>query len=206
MKANIKLMLSVLTPLALLGLLRNVIAKMTSNLLFPAPPVSMPDLELLGDKLEAAIEEATNGSKSSKFQRDVVVAEVEVALQRTADYVRSVCVGDAAKLSTSGFEMAKTRERVGIPAAPKNLVARVTTLPQELELRWPRVYGAYNYRVQISEQDPALGGSWTTLDITSRSRFLVTELESYKAYWFCVSAIGSAGEGAKSDPALGRAA
>ena len=37
-------------------------------------------------------------------------------------------------------------------------------------------------------------------------RHEVTDLESYKAYWFCVSAIGTAGEGAQSDPALGRAA
>lgn len=206
MKGNIKLMLSLLTPFALLGLIRNVIAKMTGNLLFPDPPVTMPDMTLLGDKLQAAIEEATNGSKASKLQRDVVVAEVEVALQRTADYVRSVCVGDAAKLSTSGFEMAKARERVGIPNAPKSLSARNTTLRNEVELRWPRVRGAYTYQVWMSDKDPAEDGSWTPVTVTSRSRHIVEGLESFKPYWFSVSAIGSAGEGAKSDPALGRAA
>jgi len=35
---------------------------------------------------------------------------------------------------------------------------------------------------------------------------MVTHLESYKAYWFCVSAIGTAGEGLQCDPAMGRAA
>jgi hypothetical protein len=34
----------------------------------------------------------------------------------------------------------------------------------------------------------------------------VTDLESYKAYWFCVSAIGAAGEGLQCDPAMGHAA
>ena len=45
-----------------------------------------------------------------------------------------------------------------------------------------------------------------TAPTTTRVRHTVTDLESYKASRFCVSAIGTAGEGAQSDPALGRAA
>lgn len=41
---------------------------------------------------------------------------------------------------------------------------------------------------------------------TIKASHLVTDLESYKAYWFCVSAIGAAGEGLQCDPAMGRAA
>lgn len=206
MKANIKLMLSLLTPMGLLGLLRNVIAKMTGNPLFTTPPVSMGDMGTLGDRLQVAIEEATNGSKQSKLVRNDVVAEVKDALRRTADYVRSVCVGNATQLESSGFELSKTPERVGVPSAPKNLTVRPTTLRQELELRWPRVKGGYTYNVWSSEKDPAVDGAWTLVAVTTRGKLLVTDLESFKPYWFAVSAIGSAGEGAKCDPALGRAA
>lgn len=205
MKANIKLMFSVLTPPALLAMLRNVVGKMGGNLHFPDPPVTMPELDALGDRLEAAIGEATHGSRTSKLQRDALVVEVEEALQRVADYVRSVCVGDAAKLSASGFPMVKPKERVGIPAAPERLVARSTTLSDQVELRWVHVRGAYIYKVWMSDKDPSLTGNWTPLTITSRSRFIAEGLETYKAYWFSVSAVGSAGEGAKCDPALGRA-
>ncbi len=40
----------------------------------------------------------------------------------------------------------------------------------------------------------------------TKTRHLLVGLESFKAYWFCVCAIGAAGEGAKSDVCLGRAA
>lgn len=52
----------------------------------------------------------------------------------------------------------------------------------------------------------APGASWEAIGYSTRVRHAVTGLESYKAYWFCVSAIAAAGEGAQSDPALGRAA
>ena len=58
----------------------------------------------------------------------------------------------------------------------------------------------------MTEKDPAATASWTAIGFTTRVKHAVTDLESYKAYWFCVSAIGVAGEGAQSDPAMGRAA
>lgn len=47
---------------------------------------------------------------------------------------------------------------------------------------------------------------FSILGYTTRVRHSVTDLESLKAYWFCVSAIGTAGEAAQSDPAKGIAA
>lgn len=43
-------------------------------------------------------------------------------------------------------------------------------------------------------------------DYTTRVRHSVTHLERFKAYWVSVSAIGAAGEGLMSDPAIARAA
>lgn len=37
--------------------------------------------------------------------------------------------------------------------------------------------------------------NWEAIGCTTRAGHLVTDLESYKATWFCVSAIGAAGEG-----------
>lgn len=68
------------------------------------------------------------------------------------------------------------------------------------------MHGAHGYPVWMTDQDPAAGGAWQAIGYTTRVRHEVTDLESFKAYWFCVSAIGTAGEGAQSDPALGRAA
>jgi hypothetical protein len=84
--------------------------------------------------------------------------------------------------------------------------ARTTGRKGEVELRFPSVHGARGYQLWISDKDPAEDGNWEAIGYTTRVKHLVANLESYKAYFFCVSAIGAAGESAKSDPALGRAA
>ena len=53
---------------------------------------------------------------------------------------------------------------------------------------------------------PGVGTPFRMGLCTTRITHLVDSLESFKAYWFCVSAIGTAGEGMQSDPAMGRAA
>ncbi len=206
MKANIKLSLSMLKPVMLLALLRNVIAKLTGNAFFATPPVKLTDLTVLADNLEAAIEDATNGGRNSKLVRYQLVLEVQNALRTTADYVRMESAGDAVKLDSSGFELAKQRTPVGIPGKPAGMSARMTGLEGQVELKWPSVHGAHGYQVWMTDKDPALHGSWEPIGYTTRVKHMVTDLESYKAYFFCVSAIGSAGEGAQSDPAVGRAA
>ncbi len=86
MKANIRLALFSLTAVRLLALLRNVIAKLTGNALFPNPPVTLVDMKAKGDELQAAIENATDGSRASKAARNALVLEVRAMLRRSEDY------------------------------------------------------------------------------------------------------------------------
>ena len=206
MKANIKLSLFRLTALRLLALLRNVVAKLTGNANFPTPPVTLAAMTTAGDDLEAAIEEATNGSKASKAVRNALVLQVRDMLRKVADYVRMVANGDAAILTTSGFEMTKQPGPIGVPGIAQDMQARMTNSKGTVELRWRAVYGAHGYQVWMTASDPNVQANWEAIGYTTRASHLVSDLESYKAYWFCVSAIGAAGEGLQCDPAMGRAA
>ncbi len=206
MKANIKLSLYKLKPVLLLALLRNVVAKMTGNANFATPAVPVADLTALGNAYEAAIEAATFGSRQSKLQRNALTAQVRDQLRKQADYVRSVANGDKAVLESSGFELMRQPEPIGVPGIAKDMQARMTGLKGEVELRWRSVAGAHGYQVWMTDKDPAASSSWQPIGYTTRVSHRITALESYKAYWFCVNAIGSAGAGAQSDPALGRAA
>lgn len=206
MKSNIRLSLFSLTAVRLLALLRNVIAKLTGNTFFPAPPVTLAELTAKGDELEVAIEQATGGSKASKATRNALVLEVREMLRSVADYVRSVAKGSMAMLATSGFELARQPEPIGVPGIAKDMQARVTNSKGHLDLRWRAVHGARGYQVWMTTSDPSVEANWEAIGYTTRSGHLVSDLESYKAHWFCVSAIGSAGEGLQCDPAMGRAA
>ena len=206
MKANIKLSLFELTFVKLLALLRHVIAQMTGNPNFTTPAVTVVVMKALADALEAAIEDATNGSRQSKLVRNQLALDARAMLRAQADYVRSVCGGDPVKLGSSGFELSKKPEPIGLPGIAQDMQARMTGLRGDVELRWKSVHGAHGYQVWMTASDPAISANWEAIGYTTRVRHLVSDLESFKAYWFCVSAIGSAGEGAQSDPAMGRAA
>ncbi|MCB9194216.1 MAG: fibronectin type III domain-containing protein [Flavobacteriales bacterium] len=206
MKANIALYLSKLLPAGVLALLRNVVAKMTGNAAFPTPLVPLADFTAKADELEVAIEEATDGSRQSKSHRDDILAEAKALLTAQADYVRSVCNGDATLLMSSGFDIARQPEPIGVPGIPQDMRAGITNRRGELKLRWKSVHGARGYQVWMTDKDPTLEANWQAIGYTTRVTHLVDSLDSFKAYWFCVSAIGTAGEGMQSDPAMGRAA
>lgn len=206
MKANIKLSLFELSPVKLLVLIKNVIAKLTGNTNFATPAVSLVAMTNLADKLEDAIEEATNGSLNSKQVRDQYVLEGREMLRVQADYVRTVAAGDAAILGSSGFAMAKQREPVGLPGTPADMQARANGVPGDLDLRWKSVRGAHGYQMWYTDKDPSVPSNWVAMGYSTRVRHTVNGLDSLKPYWFCVSAIGTAGEGPKSDAARGIAA
>ena len=206
MKSNIKLSLARLNPVSVLMLLLNVISKMTGNANFTTPKVALADMQSHADELTVAIEEARGGSSKAKSHRNDLVASAKEDLLAQADYVRSICGGDRTMLISSGFELAKDRTPVGLPAVPPNVRTRMTGKKGQLEVVHKKVYGAQGYELQMTDKDPEFHNDWTIVGYSTRVKHMVHGLDSYKAYWFSVNAIGAAGESAKSAPALGRAA
>lgn len=207
MRTNIKLGLYRLLPVALLAFLDNVISKITGNTLFPAPPITVVDMQKLSDELRAAIEDATEGSVIARKGRDAKVLEVRDALRRTADYVRLVCGDNAADLVKSGFPLAKQPEPHNTVGVPRNLEAVATDVSGELKLRHSKAAGALLYRVERAMSDPTAGETtWVPVALTSRQRIEISGLTPYEACWFRVIGVGKNSEGLPSDVVLGRAA
>lgn len=207
MRANIKLGLFDLTPVRLLALFNNVIAKLTGSAVFTAPPVAVPDLTAQSEALADAIELATDGSLAARKQRDALVLEVRDTLRATAEYVRQVANGDASVLAQSGFQLAKMPEPITVLGVPGNVVATATDSAGDLLVRWTRGEGARMYRLERADRDPAAGEvNWSPVAQTARQRFVVSGLRPYEANWFRVIAIGIDREGLPSDVVMGRAA
>ncbi|MBK6774392.1 MAG: hypothetical protein IPG74_00615 [Flavobacteriales bacterium] len=206
MKPNIKLSLTRLSVLALLALLRNVIAKMTGNAFFTTPAVTMVAMDGQADALEAAIEAATDGSKEARILRDVEVAKAQAMLRTQADYVRTICAGNEAMLISSGFQMATVPTPVGLPNAPLIKSVRMTGETGQVEVRWNSQRGVDSCNVFITMQNPAEGAVWVHVGTTTKSRITLNDLESYKPVWIGVRAVGAAGTSAMSDPVIGIAA
>lgn len=200
---NIKFSASSLRPVDLLALTTHVITNMTNNPYFPTPLVDLAALQAKADEVRDAIDLGKEGSKIQRTHRDVVVKELGNMMRRQASYVRTVCDGDLTKLVSCGFELAKKAEPVGIPDAPLIKSIEMTGITGQVEIKWGKVRGTQVYQIWMTETDPAVKPQWKLVNATSRIRTKVDGMNSYKTYWFAVSAIGSAGNGAKSDPALG---
>lgn len=194
-------------PVALLAFLNHVIAKLTGNALFPTPPVSLAGMQALRDELQAAISAGTDGSSADREHRRSKVREVRDLLRVTADYVRAQCDGDAEKLATSGFPLAKQPERQNEVGVPGNLRASSTDVSGQVKLRWSKAEAARMFRVERALSDPTLGApEWKPLSLVARQHYIVRELRPYESCWFRVTAIGVDKEGLPSDVVLGRAA
>lgn len=201
-KSNIALYLSKLLPVAVLALLRVVGTRMSGNPHFLTPVVAPADMLAKADVLEVAIGEATNGSRQSKLQRDIVLRESRAMLSAQADYVRGVCLGDPAMLESSGFPLARPHEPLPAPAAPVGLEVQRTAEAGVLKVRWK---GDRAVRVYKMEQQEA-GGPWVLVLTTTRVKHEIRGLTTGKEYAFRVQVITPSGVSPMSETVMQRAA
>ena len=206
--SNIRTGFSKYTFKALLVLLNNVIDKLTANAsLFPDLPVALAALQTLATDFAASISRSIKGSDASRSERNEKAEEVKTALLATAEYVRMVALGSTSVLNNSGFELMKQPTPHGPVGIPMMKSATMTGLAGEVVLIWSARPGAFSYQGFQTSTDPTLPGTvWTPIVSTTKVRYKVTGLESYKPYWFCVQALGSDGLGAMSAPIVGRSA
>lgn len=208
MRQNIKLSLYKLAVLQLLALLNNVIEKLTASAaVFTTPPITVVVMKTMSDKLAKAITAATDGGVADRKERDKLVLEVRSLLRIQADYVRSVCNGDAALLALSGFELSKMPEPIKEVGIPQRVKAAATDESGNILVRWGKAEGGRMFRLEKASGDPALGiVTWSTVSLTGRQRVVVPGVDPFKAYYFRVVAIGITHEGLPSDIVMGRAA
>jgi Fibronectin type III domain len=202
-KFNIALFFHKLKAEAVLALMRNVEAKMMGNANFPDPAVKLVDLKAKADALEAAIEEATFGSRQSKLQRDQLVVESGEMLNAQADYVRSICNGDAVMLDSSGFQLAKQPSPLPLPSAPVDLKLTRSLTAGVLNFRWKKEKGVVLYYV---EQQVEGSNVWTRVLSTTRVRHTFTGLITGQEYSYRVQAVAHNGVSEMSAVATQKAA
>lgn len=193
--SNIKLSLYKLIPTALLALIRTVIANMTGNPNFTTPKVSMLNMTSMADALEAAITAARGGDRQSRILRDNLVLDTRAMLKMQADYVRSECNGDRAKLESSGYELSRSREPIEKVGQPQNVKAATGLGAGEVEFRWKSVHGAHLYEMWKATFDAQGQMTWSMLGVTTRTRNIIQDLDSHELYAFRVNAVGVNGPG-----------
>lgn len=202
----VKLALTGLSPASLVERARAIIAALTGNADFATPTPTLAEVEAATDAVEEADNDVqNNGGRQDYLKRDLRVQTLRDLLTLLGAYVQVTSGGDPEKILSTGFKLRKAPEPVGPLVAPGALQALANRLVGVIDLRWDQVKGRMFYEAQICDGDPLVEANWKALINLSNNAYMVTDLESGKAYSFRVRAVGAAGPGPWSDPATEKA-
>jgi hypothetical protein len=130
--------------------------------------------------------------------------ELRRLLTSLARYVNSASGIDLNKALTSGFQEAKGHEPIVHLDAPTGLTASTGKQEGSVALRFKGVRGARMYQVYMSTADAP--DKWLAVVAITRTKHVVTGLESQKSVNFRVTSMGAAGESVPSDITKAKAA
>lgn len=180
---------------------RQIVLDMTNNPNFAAPS---PDLDTLSDaaaSLESAYNAALQARANAKMQTSVMGQKstlLDLLLMQEASYVQSSSGGDKAKIESAGFDVRDTPTPIGQLPAPAEPKAIPSQHPGAIQLSWKKVRGAKSYLIERALDSNQL--EWAAATMSTKAKALVNTMASGSRYWFRVAAIGSAGQGAWSEP------
>ncbi|MCB9170876.1 MAG: fibronectin type III domain-containing protein [Flavobacteriales bacterium] len=170
---------------------RIVRTRLTGNPHFPDPQPSLMELTKAIDRLQAANLAALDRGRLAIMERNAAEKAMNDMLTRMAAYVNSAALGDPLKLASSGFLLAKRPRPISSLREPRQIKARPTPFPGQVEIRWEGVRGALVYEVERAVGAFGPDRRWVRIAVTSKPRLLVEDLGSNEQHTFRVYAIGT---------------
>lgn len=196
---QVKLEFSRLTIPVKIQKARNIVAKMTGNTNFTTPVPALTAVTTAINKLEASHEAALDGGSAKKAAMSIDDAALMTLMKQLAAYVQDITLGDELKIISSGMDVRRLKSAPQPLTAPVDSRVELNGNAGEVMLRWKAVKGARSYIIE-STSTPGDEATWTHFDVSTRTRFLATNLSSLTIVWFRVAAHGAKGRSAFSDP------
>ena len=185
-----------LTSLDLVKKGRNIVIMMTDNPVYAALQAQLPAIADACDALDRANQEATFLGGKLVFERKrTAEALLRSLFASLAPAVQALSGGDAGKILSAGFDVARTPKRLGVPGEPLGFKAVHTPYESAVKLHWLGQEAAHFYQIEQLEQD---GRTWTVVVTTTRISHSLSGLVSGQRYSFRVHAVGAAGPGPAS--------
>ena len=188
----------------ILTLANNIKTAMTGNASFATPTPTLTALGTLITTAQTKLADFTAAQQTAQTrtsERNDAFDALESALTQLAGYVEAASGGDAAKIQSAGMDVQGARTPVGVPAQVLNLAVTAGDFEASLDAAWDPVRGAKSYEVQTSA-DPMSATSWAPKLTAAKSSTSLSSLTSGNKVWVRVRAIGAAGAGPWSDPAV----
>jgi hypothetical protein len=175
-----------------------VIASLTGNASFPAPPVTLAALGALQSAFANTLAAAAPGGIHLTAAKNAARAALVNALRRVAAYIQSIAGQDVVMLLSSGFN-ANNLNRAPSPLDTPAIAGIKNEMSTQLVLRVRPLRNARTYQVRVGVNT---GANWTyTMDSTQARRIVLGGLTPGSTYTVQVRGVGgSLGYSDWSDP------
>ncbi|MBK7102947.1 MAG: fibronectin type III domain-containing protein [Flavobacteriales bacterium] len=187
------------SALAKLDQARFTVTKMKGNANFTNLAAQVTDLESAADTLESAITLARSGDYERVGLKQVAEDALMALLAKLCDSINGEAAGDKSKLLTCGLPLRRENQPVGELPPPVKLVSKLTETRGRVSLQWVGPDGTRLYNVYWSTTNSPY--DWRLLSGATKQRYNADGLEPGTVYYFAVSAVGTAGESSRSEPA-----
>ncbi len=182
---------------ALLAKASSIHSSMTDNPHFPDPHPSLAELKNSITDYSDALAEASTKDTTKKNIKNQLKNQLVVTLTRLSLDVTNAAAGNATKLDSAGFTMAKSRQSRQI-STPQDFRLSTGLNSGQIVSRIRRVSAAISYLHQCCTGQLTATSEWISKP-SSRAKYVFSDLEPGKKYWFRVVAIGANGQVAYSD-------
>jgi hypothetical protein len=165
---------------------RNVITKLTDNVFFTKPDVSLADAKTSVDKLETAFIGAQDGGHTAVAAMHDAEAEADAIFRILAAYVDRIADGDETKILSSGFHPSAQPTTIQKPA----LSAEDGDNSGSVRLVAKAIEKAGSYIWQIGKDVlPTDESGWSIIGQSTRAYYDLTGLTVGAKYYFRVAAV-----------------
>jgi len=171
-----------------------IVSSMTGNIYFATPDPTLAEVKNAAEALDTAIVEAQDGIKAKILARENKRGLLIDLLKKLSLYVRLTAQDNDEALASSGFTLTKIPESIGILAKPQDFKIEPENIGG-IKLSLKTIKGANSYQYEYRKNDTE---AWTIL-VDTKSKVLITGLESGGHYEFRVTGIGTATQRVYSD-------
>lgn len=202
--ASIVTGLTRMTDVQVIQFARKVHTALTENANVPAPNPPLPKLQELIAAAERNMDSYETEKavlRNKKNLRDEALKALCNGLRQEADTVQAATNGDPDRMETTGFRAGKRPSPVGTPAPVTRLVLDAGPTEGTLKAAWKPVRGVKVYEMEVSP-DPIGANTWTYKGTVTKAKAVINNFVSGTRIWLHVRAIGTAGPGPWSDPAV----
>jgi hypothetical protein len=176
-----------------------IVGRMTGNAYFSTPAPALPAVQAAADALDAAIL-ALDGTKERTAIKNQAEAVLDSLINSLGGYVQAASEGNDVKILSSGFEVRNDRTPATLLGPVTGLTAMLGSKPGEVIIKWKGIKGSRLNVVVGSNDLAALEADQKSLTWeTTKSKIVISDLESGVVYHFRIVVVNAAGVGPQSE-------